>query len=142
VEGVAGEAPDWHGDLPAPERVIAHIRLVSGRSIFREGLATGTFELVGEELHPQTCGACVFLRYQSDPDDLDSPFEHFFVTHGTLDITDLGLDRSGVPHKMVGSLSNAGFVHILEPDDPTPAADGCETSIERLEFDVVIIYTD
>jgi hypothetical protein len=134
VPGFASDSHLWQGKLPVRESVSAGIRLIS-RGIFRRGLTTGEFELVNKELDPNACGACIWLGYRSDPTDEDSPIEYSWVTGGTLNITDL----SG---RMTGVLSDARFVHIVATDDPTPAADGCATFIERLEFDEPMIFTD
>jgi hypothetical protein len=143
VEGGASSGPYWRAFLPGAEGALLNIFLIPDRGVFEEGLATGVYELAGDEFQTDTCGACVWLAYPY-PGHPDSPPEHYSVRGGTLTITDLGFSKknSVVPDHMTGSLSNAGFVHIVAPDDPTPAADGCETSIERLEFDDPITYTD
>jgi hypothetical protein len=123
--------------------LLLSIYLISGRGVFKEGLATGVYDLAQDEPQSDTCGACIWLRYP-DTGDPDLPVERYWVTSGTLTITDLGFSKKNgvVPYHMTGSLSNAGFVHIVALDNPTPAADGCETSIEHLEFDDPIDYTD
>jgi hypothetical protein len=144
VEGSSHAGPHWFSvptreRLSALEGVTIGINLAPGRGVFREGLASGVFELVGDELQRDRCGACISMRF-SDPDDPDYPVESYQITGGTLGIIDL-LDEYDVPQRMTGYLANAKFVQV-DAEKSTPAPDGCETFIERLEFDEEILYTD
>lgn len=127
VDGAAWGAPLLYAPLPGSGDINATIDLTG---LVREDLGSGTYELSGDELDPATCRTCVSLFYFSE---LARPkFQYYWVTRGVLVVSDLTSTH------MAGSLSDAAFVHIRGLDDPTPAADGCESSVEHLEFDATV----
>jgi hypothetical protein len=101
--GVGGAAEEiqqslvWFGVIEdeCGERVVElSIELVNGRGAFAGGLTTGTVALAGDELDPDSCGACVRLIVDDG--------KCYFATAGTLELTAIEID-------LVGRLSGAGF---------------------------------
>jgi hypothetical protein len=96
---------------------------MNGRGIFARGVQAGTYQLDGDELSWNTCGACVTLTA-----DAETNPKCYFVTGGTVVLT-------SVADRLAGSLDGLTFEHVACSNFDPPIDDGCATSIERLWFD-------
>lgn len=129
--GVGGAAEEiqeslvWFGTIvdECGERVVElSIELVDGRGVFAGGLATGTYRLEGDELDPDTCGACVRLIVDDG--------RCYFATGGTLELTSTEID-------LVGTLAGATFGPVDCLTDEAIAGD-CASRIGSMSFNETI----
>ncbi len=131
IGGVGGAAEDiqeslvWFGMIPdeCGERVVElSIELVDGRGVFAGGLATGSYDIAGDELDPDTCGVCARLIVDDG--------KCFFATAGTLELTSTEID-------LVGRLIGAAFGPVdCLTDQVIPGA--CTSRIGSMSFNETI----
>ena len=128
IGGAAEEIQDslvWFGKVvdECGERTVElSIELVDGRGVFAGGLSTGSFAIAGDELDPDTCGACVRLIVDDG--------KCYFATAGALELTSTEID-------LVGSLTGAAFAPV---DCLTEEAIGgeCTSRIGSVSFNETI----
>ena len=88
-----------------------------------------TIQLTGNELDSATCGACV-LGFGGVHNS--SWTGSYFATGGTVVLTALSKTR------IAGKLKNITLTHIsYGAEHTTPLNDGCNTTVEELDFDAV-----
>jgi hypothetical protein len=124
---VAGSAQEgaqsllWSGDIDdecgAPHVDLA-ITLEEGRGVFTGGVATGSYQLVGAELDPATCGACVRLTVDEAT--------CYFATAGTLEVSSVMVD-------LAGSLAGAAFARV-DCATGAPTSSSCRAVIADMSF--------
>lgn len=103
------------------------IELYNGFGVFGAGITTGTYTLTGDELDYATCGVCVRLYTEADPDD------GYLATGGTVTVTALSPN-------LVVDLSDLTFEHVtIDPTTfaSTPHADSCTSTMTSAPFDVL-----
>jgi hypothetical protein len=123
------------------------VELYAQAGAFDDGpVRTGTFEISGPETNYRTCGVCVLLYVNQDPEDIDGdgmpdfgqyPEQFYLAQSGTLQVTSL-------EGNITGRLTNATFRHVeidLGGDDPTYEStilDDCASSIDDAQFSAAI----
>lgn len=106
-----------------PPRDSFFIKLTTGKGVFANGLATGTFSIGGVDASFNDCGLCVNII--ADIVTGTGPQKFYFATSGSVTLT-----STSPP---IGSLQDAQFVEIAFPAG-TPVPGGCDGSITRLAF--------
>ena len=128
VGGAAEEIQDslvWFGRIEdeCGERVVElSIELVDGRGVFTGGLESGSYQLTGAELDPDTCGACVRLIVDDG--------KCYFATGGMLELTSTEID-------LVGDLEGASFAPVDCLTDERIPGD-CTSRIGSISFNETI----
>lgn len=111
----------WSGGLDdecgAPG-VDLSITLADGRGVFTGGVATGTYQLAGDELDPASCGACVRLVVDEAT--------CYFATAGTLEVSSVTVD-------LAGSLQGAAFARV-DCATGAPEASSCRAALAAMSF--------
>lgn len=128
--------PDTAGTPPTPNAtgVIRLAASASGADILgitlKQGvapngaqLAPGTFQLTGDQLDPNKCGACLFLAGQAKSAQDVGGF--FAPTGGTLKVTEVG---NAAGQKLTLELTNATFVLMSNAGPVT----SCTTKIGKV----------
>lgn len=114
--------PDW-----------LDVQLYSGYGAFKTiPIQPGTYEIVGEETHFESCGVCVLV--EGDFVSGAPPTQIYLATSGTVVITEVGPSGAG---RFTGFIANVSFVSV-EIDNSTgvstPAGD-CTTSVTAASWD-------
>jgi hypothetical protein len=110
------------------------IQLFKELGVFTTGeIVAGPVALTGAEVNYETCGACVLIYTDVDP---DSGMEDsvYMATGGTLNLM-------GVTPNIRGTLSNVTFTHVTIDADTyasTPVGD-CDATLTSLEFNIPVI---
>jgi len=122
----------WDGRLALNDRLnLLSLELFTGYGAFASGFAPGTYTLAGEELNYATCGLCVLLRADVDP-QAGSVRQRWLATGGTVTFT-------SVTGRLTGRLENVTFTDVtINPTthESTPL-DTCPVEITSASFDAV-----
>lgn len=108
------------------------LQLFKGLGAFTTGeIVPGVVALTGAEANYGTCGACVLIYTDLDPDNGFMEDSVYMATGGTINLMTL------TPN-IKGTLSNVSLTHVtIDADNnyqSTPVGD-CETTLTSLEFD-------
>lgn len=126
----ASDQVDWLGLLDSSSTPdYLHIQLREGYGTFANGFMPKTVQLTGGELYDSTCGACVFVLTDVDPQITD----RYFATGGTLDLT-------SVSGQLQGTIANLTLQHVVYSSTLSlvPANDGCTVSIPSATISATI----
>lgn len=122
----------YYGELNTdPMQDVLSIQLYAGYGVFTgdAGVRPGTYTLSGDETNFATCGACVQIFADVNPDG-GAGGERYMATGGTLTLT-------STQGTLTGSLSNANLVEVtVDPNTfvSTPVPNGCTSSISSASF--------
>jgi len=107
------------------------IQLFKGLGAYTTGeLVPGVVALSGPETNYETCGACVLIYVDLDPDNEFMDDGVYMASGGTINLTTL------TPN-IKGTLSNVQFTHVtIDPDTfrSTPVGD-CTSTMTSMAFD-------
>lgn len=139
VAYVAGEGTllVWRFALNAEEPAdYLEFGLYAGYGAMSEGIHTGIFDIVGDELNYGTCGLCITLLGDGQPmGGAVLTDNHYMVTTGRVVL-------ESIEGRFAGELADMAFEHVdVDPDtlQSTPVGDGCTVSLSSLSFDVEIV---
>lgn len=106
------------------------IQLFQGLGAFTTGeIVPGVFALSGPETNYETCGACVLIYVDLDPES-GADDGVYMATGGTMNLMAL------TPN-IKGTLSNVSFTHVTideETSSSTPVGD-CDSMVTSIAFD-------
>jgi hypothetical protein len=115
---------------PPPDEF--RLELYKGLGVFKDGLTTGVFPIVGDELNYGTCGVCPII-YENK--DISKLFRGAYIaTSGTVTLT-------SVDGKLIGDMKDVTMEHVtIDNGDfhSVPATDHCVTKIDSLNFSAII----
>lgn len=110
------------------------IQLFKGFGAYEAGeIVPGVIALQGAENNYETCGACVLVYVDIDPNNEYADEGIYMVDGGTLNIM-------SIEPTFKGRISNANFTHVtIDPDTfrSTPVGD-CASSIMTYDFDFAL----
>jgi hypothetical protein len=116
---------------------VFEVELLGGYGVFADAIATGTYELTGDEQSWETCGLCVTLYYQLDESTWEAN-QYYMPTSGTVELT-------SVNGRITGTVSSLSLRHVAIDWDTfvtTPLNDGCTVQITSVAFDGEIVTPD
>jgi hypothetical protein len=116
---------------------VFEVELFGGIGVFADGIATGTYELTGDEQSWETCGLCVTLYSKLDENTWEAN-QYYMPTGGTVTLT-------SVNGRLTGTASNLSMRHVDIDWDTfvtTPVNDGCATQVASVGFDGEIVAPD
>jgi hypothetical protein len=106
------------------------IELWKGSGAYETGeIVAGAVALTGPEVNYATCGACVLIDVDVDPDT---------GREGTLLATGGTLNLTSVSPNIKGTLSNVTLTQVLiddETSESTPAGNDCNATVTSIAFD-------
>ncbi len=98
-------------------------------------IVPGVVALSGPETNYETCGACVLIYVDLDPDNMFQDDGVYMATGGTINI------MTTTPN-LKGTLSNVSFTHVtVDPDNnyrSTPVGD-CDATVTSMAFDFPVM---
>jgi len=108
------------------------LQLFKGLGAYTTGeIVPGIVALSGPETNYETCGACVLIYVDLDPDNEFADDGVYMATGGTINLTSLSPN-------IRGTLSNVSFTHVtVDPDNnyrSTPVGD-CDSTLMSMAFD-------
>jgi len=108
------------------------MQFFKGLGAFTTGeIVPGIVSLSGPETNYETCGACVLIYVDLDPDNEFQDDGVYMATGGTINI------MTTTPN-LKGTLSNVGFTHVtVDPNNnyhSTPVGD-CDATVMSMAFD-------
>ena len=113
------------------------LQLFAGLGTFTGEIVPGVVSLSGVESNYGTCGACVLIYVDLDPDANFMDDGVYMATGGTMNLMTL------TPN-IKGTLSNVSFTHVtIDPDNnfvSTPVGD-CDSMITSMAFDFPVTTT-
>ncbi len=114
---------DWVGGLNTNGDDLIIMQLFENFGPFTSGLTTGTFDISGSETDFNSCGVCVRVFADIDP-NTGVPQQQFMATSGTVTVTNIDQGLSGV-------LDNLTFseIELSQQTGQTFVSGGCSTSI-------------
>jgi hypothetical protein len=119
------------GDLNADAmKDLFVLELYKGSGAFMVGeIVPGTYPITGAELNYRTCGVCP--RLLTDLTGTTPSDDGYVATGGSVTITQ-------VSPNLAGSVSNLTFQHVTidAQFNSTPHADGCQSALTAVSFDV------
>lgn len=105
-----------------PPRDSLFLKLNTGKGVFAQGLAAGTYTLAGADLDFSNCGLCVNII--ADIVSMQGPSKFYFADAGMVTLT--------ATQPPAGTLSNVTFKEVTSAGAAVP--NGCVASIASLTF--------
>lgn len=112
---------------------VLFIELWDENTPFMDGLATGTYGLVGLQADLFSCGACVYIAANVD----GGPLDFHMALGGSLTLD--SVDATPGTGRIVGSLTDVGFREVtVDVNGQHVVEGGCETEISAVSFDLTV----
>ena len=129
----AGDPAEYEYDAQLnndPEFDYLDIELYAGSGVFANGIDAGTYTLSGADLQYSSCGLCVLVMTDTDPNS-GQPTDTYLATGGTVTIDQNSFTSTPVGDGCDSSIAAASFsATVTTPSSRTPPAHvGPRTSI-------------
>jgi hypothetical protein len=107
-----------------PPRDTFFLKMVSGKGVFTNGIAPGTYSIAGVDAQYNNCGLCVHIIADINPGS--GPTKFYFASSGSVTLT-------STTSPITGSAQDLQFVET-DINSGQPVAGGCRGSIDAISF--------
>jgi hypothetical protein len=121
---------DYNGRVD--DTTLLRYALIEGSGAFKNGLATGSYPIAGEDADVETCGLCLLLITEFYR---PARSQYFLATAGSVTIDTLVESATG---RVAGTATGLELVRLVLMDDRWRPDPGCATAIDEVRLDVAL----